>query len=145
MKSTFYHLPTFWVKVLPIMLVLLSIGLTRTQAQNYKPYNEAMASVTTAIENLQHEGAVKATVVKSTNGSGQATTGSVTPAQASTSQQKTFDLAYFDLFYEKAKLAQDIAQGVIDLDATVNTQGQPASRVTTINTARAHLMALITY
>jgi len=144
MKSTFSHLSSFWVKVLPVMLVLLSIGLTRTQAQNYKPFSEAIASVSGAIENLQHDGSSKATVVKSTSGNGQATTGSVTPAQASTSQQKTFDVLYFDLFIEKAKLAESIAQGVIDLDATINAQGQPAARVTLINTARAHLMALIT-
>ena len=126
------------------MLVLLSIGLTRTQAQNYKPYSEAITAVSDAIDVLQHEGGIKATVVKSTSGGGQATTGSVTPAQANSAQQKTFDLTYFDLFIEKAKLAQSIAQGVIDLDATVHTQGQPASRTTTLNTARAHLMALIT-
>ena len=144
MKSTFSHLPSFWVKVLPIMLVLLSIGLTRTQAQNYKPFNEAITSVENAIELLKSEGGVKAVVVKNSNGSGQATTGSMTPAQTSTSQLKVFELAYYDLFIEKAKLAENIAQGVIDLDAVVNTQGQPASRVTTINTARANLMALIT-
>ncbi len=144
MKSTFSHLSSFWVKVLPIILVLLSIGLTRTQAQNYKPFDEAVTSVSSAINVLQHESSVKATVVKSSNGNGQATTGALTPNQASTAHQKTFDLAYFDLFIQKVKLAQSIAQGVIDLDAIVNTQGQPASRVTIINTARTNLMALIT-
>jgi len=126
------------------MLVLLSIGLTRTQAQNYKPFNEAITSVSNALEILQHEGGSKATVVKSTSGGGQATTGSVTPAQANASQQKTFEVLYFDLFVEKAKLAESIAQGVIDLDATINAQGQPASRATVITAARAHLMTLIT-
>ena len=108
MKSTFSHLPSFWVKVLPIMLVLLSIGLTRTQAQNYKPFNEAITSVENAIELLKTEGGVKAVVVKNSNGSGQATTGSMTPAQTSTSQLKVFELAYYDLFIEKAKLAENI-------------------------------------
>lgn len=144
MKSTFSHLSSFWVKVLPIMLVLLSIGLTRTQAQNYKPFNEAIAAVNSAIETLQHEGGVKATVAKSTNNGGQSTTGSLTPAQASTAQQKVFDAGYFDAFVEKAKLAESIAQGVADLDALMNAQSQQGSRTTLISTARAHLMALIT-
>lgn len=143
MKSTFSHLSSFWVKVLPIMLVLLSIGLTRTQAQNYKPLNEAVTSVTNAMELLKSEGGIKATVTKS-NGNGQATTGGLTPTQNSNNQLKVFELAYYSLFIEKAKLAGDVAQGVIALDATVNTQGQPQSRVTTITTARANLMALIT-
>lgn len=126
------------------MLVLLSIGLTRTQAQNYKPFEEAVTSVSNTISTLQHEGGVKAIVVKNTSGNGQSTTSSLTPTQANTVQQKTFNLAYFDLFIEKAKLAQSIAQAVIDLDVIVNTQGQPASRVTIINIARANLMSLIT-
>ncbi len=144
MKSTFSQLPTFWVKVLPLMLVLMSIGLTRTQAQNYKPFNEAITSVSNAVDVLQHEGGIKAIVAKSNNGSGQATTSSMTPTQVSTAQQKTFELAYFNLFLEKTKLAETVAQGVIDLDAVVNAQGQPASRVTIINAAKAHLMTLIT-
>ncbi|MEP6793432.1 MAG: hypothetical protein ABJB16_03835 [Saprospiraceae bacterium] len=143
MKSTFSHLSSFWVKVLPIMLVLLSIGLTRTQAQNYKPFNEAVTAVSNAVELLKSEGGIKAVVTKS-NGNGQSTTGGLTPAQATNSQLKAFELAYYSLFIEKAKIAGEIAQAVIDLDATVNTQGQPQSRVTTINTARANLMALIT-
>ncbi len=143
MKSTFSHLSSFWVKVLPIMLVLLSIGLTRTQAQNYKPFNEAVAAVSNAVEVLKSEGGIKAVVTKS-NGNGQATTGGLTPAQNSNSQLKAFELAYYALFIEKAKMAGEVAQAVIALDATVNTQGQPQTRVTTINTARANLMALIT-
>ncbi|MFZ1678299.1 MAG: hypothetical protein WBP41_05875 [Saprospiraceae bacterium] len=143
MKSTFSHLSSFWVKVLPIMLVLLSIGLTRTQAQNYKPLNEAVIAVSNAIDLIRSEGGIKAVVTKS-NGNGQATTGGLTPAQATNSQLKVFELAYYSLFIEKAKLAGEVAQAVINLDATVNTQGQPQSRVTTINTARANLIALIT-
>ncbi|MGB4847462.1 MAG: hypothetical protein WBP41_06050, partial [Saprospiraceae bacterium] len=73
MKSTFSHLSSFWVKVLPIMLVLLSIGLTRTQAQNYKPLNEAVIAVSNAIDLIRSEGGIKAVVTKS-NGNGQATT-----------------------------------------------------------------------
>lgn len=144
MKSTFSQLPSFWVKVLPIMLVLLSIGLTRTQAQNYKPFDEAVTSVSNAIDLLKAQGGVKATVAPTGTSSNQNTTKSINPAQTSNSQLITFELAYYSLFIEKAKLAGEVAQGVIDLDATVNTQGQPQSRVTTINTARANLMTLIT-
>ncbi|MBK9984546.1 MAG: hypothetical protein IPP15_19640 [Saprospiraceae bacterium] len=144
MKSTFSPLSSFWVKVLPVMLVLLSIGLTRTQAQNYKPLNEAVTAVTNAMDLIRSEGGVKAVVAKNSNGSGQSTTGSMTPAQTSNSQLKTFELAYYSLFIEKAKTAGEVAQGVIDLDAIVNTQGQPQSRITTINTSRSNLMALIT-
>lgn len=143
MKSTVSHLSSFWVKVLPIMLVLLSIGLTRTHAQNYKPFNEAVISVSNAIDVLKAQGGVKTTVAKS-NGSGQATTSAVSPAQSNNAQLVTFELAYYSLFISNAKSAQDIAQAVANLDATVNTQGQPASRVTTLNTARAQLMSLIT-
>lgn len=145
MKSTFSQLPSFWVKVLPLMLVLLSIGLTRTQAQNYKPLNEAVTSVSNSIDVLQHEGGVKAAVPKiNNNGNGQATTSSLTPSQANAAQQKTFEIAYFNLFIEKTKRAASVAQGVIDLDAAVNSQGQSGSRVTVINAAKAHLMTLIT-
>jgi hypothetical protein len=143
MKSTFSHLSSFWVKVLPVMLVLLSIGITRTQAQNYKPLNEAVTAVSNAADLLKSQGGIKAVVNKS-NGNGQATTGGLTPAQISNSTLVVFELAYYSLFIEKAKIAGEVAQAVIDLDATVNTQGQPQSRVATINTARANLMALIT-
>ncbi|MEO6131635.1 MAG: hypothetical protein ABIQ02_07290 [Saprospiraceae bacterium] len=126
------------------MLVLLSIGLTRTQAQNYKPFDEAVASVTNALEALRVGGSVKSVVPKTTNGNGQSTTSSLPPSQTNDAQLKTFEISYFELFLLKAKLVQDIAQGVIDLDATVNAQGQSAARTSNYTTGRANLMALIT-
>lgn len=144
MKSTFSQLPSFWVKVLPIMLVLLSIGLTRTHAQNYKPFNEAITSVSNAVTGLQANSSVKSTIPVASNANGQVSKTAFTPSQAVDAQQKTFELAYFDLFIEKAKIAESIAQGVIDLETVVNTQGQPASRVANITAAKAHLMTLIT-
>ncbi len=143
MKSTVSYFPSFWVKVFPIILVLLSIGLTRTQAQNYKPFNEAVASVQNAIEVLKTQGGVKSSVPKG-GGSGQSTTGALTPAQSSSAQLLTFELAYYEQFLYQAKANQDVALAVQALDTAINVQGQPQSRVSTYNSGRTNLIALIT-
>ncbi len=143
MKSTVSYFPSFWVKVFPIILVLLSIGLTRTQAQNYKPFNEAVASVQNAIEVLKTQGGVKTAVPKA-GGSGQSTTGALTPAQSNNALLLTFELAYYDQFLYQAKANQDVALAVQALDASINAQGQPQSRVSTYNSGRTNLIALIT-
>jgi hypothetical protein len=140
MKLTFSYFPSFWVKVCPIILMFLSIGLTSMQAQNYKPLDEAMASVTAAIDNLSSEKFVKASV--SSGGSGQAST-TTAPAQTPLLQKKVFEISYFAAFLREAKLANDVAVAVQALDAMF--QGQPQPRAATVTAARADLMELITY
>ena len=142
MKRTNSHFFSFWLKVFPVVLMLLSIGLTKTQAQNYKPLDEAVASVVQGIEDLKAQGGVKISVPK---GSGQSTTGALSPSQSSNAQLVTFEFSYFEAFLEKAKQTGDVAQAVQALDAAINAQGQPQSRVTTYNAGRADLLDLITY
>ena len=143
MKKTVTYFPSFWVKVFPVVLMFLSIGITRAHAQNYKPLDEATTSVLNALDVLKAQGGVKSVVTKGT-GNGQATTSSLTPAQSSNSNLTTFEIAYYEAFLEKVKSAQDVAQGVQALDAAINAQGQPQSRVATLNAGRANLISLIT-
>jgi hypothetical protein len=143
MKQLKSYFPSFWVKVFSVILMFLSIGFTKIQAQNYKPLNEAVASVQNAIEVLKTQGGVKTAVPKA-GGSGQSTTGALTPAQSNNALLLTFELAYYDQFLYQAKANQDVALAVQALDASINAQGQPQSRVSTYNSGRTNLIALIT-
>ena len=40
MKSTVLSLPSFWVKVCSVILMLVCIGISSVQAQNYKPLQD---------------------------------------------------------------------------------------------------------
>lgn len=144
MKLTFSHFPSFWVKVVPVILVLFCIGLTSATAQNYKPLDEAAASVAAALDDLSTEKYVKASV----NGAGTGGT-SNTPSgggsQSNTTQKKIFEVSYFGLFLREAKLTASVAEAVQNLDAFFAAQGQqPAARTAIYTAARADLMELIT-
>ena len=142
MKLTFSHFPSFWVKVVPVFLVLFCIGLTSANAQNYKPLDEAVAAVAGAVDDLSSEKIVKATV------NGPAVGTSNTPSGASQSNAakiKIFEVSYFDYFLREAKQTQNVAQAVQNMDTFFSSQGQqPASRTAIYNAARADLMELIT-
>lgn len=144
MKSTIPNFSGFWVKVFPVMLMFLCIGLNQAQAQNYKPLDEAVASVQAAIEDLQHQLDSKtyqlSAVVAPTSGAQNTSK----PAVSSDAKTKIFEVTYFDSFIQLAKEAQSVAEGMERLDNLTNTQGQPQSRVTMVNEARAALMGLIT-
>jgi len=121
--------------------MFLSIGLTSMQAQNYKPLDEAVASVNAALEDLTSEKFVKASVTSA--GSGQSSTTSVIPTQNNVASKKIFEVSYFSAFIQQAKLTQNVAEAVAALDAMF--QGQQPARTAIITAARADLMELITY
>lgn len=136
MKSTNPNL-SFWVKAFPIILMFLGIGLTNASAQNYKPYNEALAAVVNAIDGLKASPAITEVVTNSTHANA--------TAKSQNSQLKVFEISYFGIFLDKAKESGDVALAVQALDAFFSSQGQPQSRVTILNAARGDLMHLITY
>ena len=143
MKNFNSYFPPFWVKVIPIVLVLFCIGLTRTHAQNYKPLNEAIASVETALDNIKQPKVVGQTLNQSTPGTPK--TDGMTPAQAAATNVIVFEVSYYQRFLELAKMNNEVAAAVVALDVEFPTAGQPASRSTTITTARGELLHLITY
>ena len=140
MKSTISFFPSFWVKVCPIILVLLGIGLSRTQAQNYKPFNEAIQSVNSALD------ALKAEKYGSTVSPG------ITPAAPNklssapaNSTLKAFEVSYYTRFLELAKINQAVPATVEALDAETPSHGNQGTRDQTVANARLDLMHLITY
>lgn len=138
MKSTNRFLSTFWGRVIPVVAMLICIGLSSTQAQNYKPFDEAVASVNAALDNLQGDkngGASISSTPTQTN---------KMQAAPASSQVKAFEASYFARFIDQAKMTQSIPEAVQALDAEFNVQGQP-SRTSTIAAARLELMGLITY
>ena len=143
MKQLNSLFPSFWAKVIPIVLVLFSIGMTRTHAQNYKPLNEAMSSVQTALDDIKGPKVVGQTLNQSTPGA-QKTNG-MTPSQAASANVKVFEVSYFQRFLELAKVNNEVPAAMAALDTEFPTAGQPASRSTIITTARGELLHLITY
>jgi len=142
MKNSNSYFPSIWVKVIPIVLVLFCIGLTRTHAQNYKPLDEAMASVQTALETLKAPKVVGQTLNQSTPGAPK--TDGMTPAQAADTNLKVFEVSYYQRFLELAKTNNEVAAAVVALDGEFPSTGQP-SRDTILTTARGDLLHLITY
>ena len=142
MKNFSSFFPSLWVKVIPIVLMFFCIGLTRTQAQNYKPLNEAMASVGTALDDLKSPKTVGTTLNQS---NGTAKTNGMSPAQATNSNVKVFEVSYYERFLFLAKENAEVAAAVQALDSEFTSNGQPQSRATTITNARNELMHLITY
>ncbi len=142
MKRTNTFLSSFWVKAVPVFLLLACIGFTNAHAQNYKPFNEAVTSVKVAMDDLKTQKAPN-TLNQGTPGS--AKTNGATPSQAAASSVKVFEISYFDRFLELAKANQDVALGVQALDAEFNPSGLPQSRATTLTAARNDLMHQITY
>jgi hypothetical protein len=125
-----------------VLLVLVCIGFNRAQAQNYKPYDEAIASVQTALETLKAPKTVPATLNVS---NGPDKTNGMSPAQAATMNVKSFEVSYYQEFLQLTKENQSVAAGVQALDAKFTANGQPQSRATTLTTSRNDLMHLITY
>jgi hypothetical protein len=142
MKNFTSYFPSLWVRVIPIVLMFFCIGLTTTQAQNYKPLDEAVASVGTALEELKAPKTVGTTLNQS---NGPAKTNGMSPAQAATSNVKVFEVSYYERFLFLAKENADVAAAVQALDTEFNANGQPASRATIITNGRNDLMHLITY
>jgi len=143
MKRTNTFLSTFWVKAVPVILMLACIGFTNANAQNYKPLNEALASVQTALDDIKGPKVVGQTLNQSTPGA--AKTNGMTPSQAATTNVKVFEVSYYQRFLELAKMNNEVAAAVVALDGEFPTAGQPASRGTIITTARGDLLHLITY
>jgi len=142
MKMATTSFPSFWAKVIPAILLLACLGFTTAHAQNYKPLNEAVASVNTALYDLKTQKGM-ATLNQSTPGSPK--TNGQTPSQAANTNVKVFEVSYYERFVELVKVNDDVAAGVQALDAEFNSAGQPTSRATTITNARNELMHLITY
>jgi hypothetical protein len=142
MKKSNSYCPSFWVKMPFVLLLLLSIGFTKVQAQNYKPLNEAIASVNTALDGLKTQ---KGGNSLNQSSPGTAKTNGMSPSQSATANVKVFEVSYYERFMELAKENNDVAAGVQALDAQFTTAGQPQSRVTTITDARNELLHLITY
>jgi len=142
MKNFNFYFPPFWVKVIPIVLVLFCIGLTRTQAQNYKPLNEAITSVETALDNIKQPKVVGQTLNQSTPGTPK--TDGMTPAQAAATNVIVFEVSYYQRFLELAKTNNEVAAAVVALDGEFPPTGH-ASRDAILTTARGDLLHLITY
>jgi hypothetical protein len=142
MKRTNTLLSTFWVKAVPVILLLACIGITNAHAQNYKPLNEAIASVNTSLDGLKSQ---KGGNSLNQSSPGTAKTNGMSPSQSATANVKVFEVSYYERFMELAKENNDVAAGVQALDAQFTTAGQPQSRVTTVTNARNELMHLITY
>lgn len=135
MKSTNLRLPTFWVKVIPVVLMFFCIGLSSTQAQSYKPFNEAYEAVDNAIEAANYQ---------INKGGAQINSTKMSPTQLADNQLKSFEVYYFRSFLVHAKKTGDVALALAALDQEYNAQGQPQARVNNVNTARAELIELIT-
>jgi hypothetical protein len=142
MKNTFSLLPSKWVKVCSVFLMFFLVGLTGLQAQNYKPFDEAVQAVGDALEDITNAKLTKASV-QSTDGNG--TTTNAGASQSNTNQVKIFEASYFNMFLDQAKAAADVATAVEALDEFFSNQGQQsASRTAIMVAARADLMELIT-
>ncbi len=139
MKSTNPILSSFWVKVIPVLVLVFCLGWTNSHAQNYKPLNEAVQSVETALDALKEGKSVGPTLTTTTSNPSKLNSG------MPQSQVKVFEIGYFQRFLEQTKLTGGVAEAVQALDAEFNSQGQQASRNSTVSTARGELMSLITY
>lgn len=126
------------------MLMFFCIGMSQAQAQNYKPLDEAVASVQTALEDLQHQLDSKQYNLSAVPVQTSGAQNTSKPSVASDAKLKIFEVTYFDAFLQQAKLSGNVAEAVQQLDNLTNTQGQPQTRVTLVTGARAALMALIT-
>mgnify|MGYP003577900710 CR=1 FL=1 len=142
MKRTNSLLSSFWVKAVPVLLMLFCIGFTNAHAQNYKPLPEAVASVNTELGSLKSQ---KFGTTLNVGTPGTPKTNGMTPAQAANTQVKVFEVSYYERFLQLAKENNDVALAVQALDAEFAPYAQQAGRSTTITTGRNDLMHLITY
>jgi hypothetical protein len=135
MKSTSLRLPTFWVKVIPVVLMFFCIGLSSTQAQSFKPFAEAYESVDNAVEAANHQ---------INKGGAQINSTAMSSTQLADYSLKSFEVYYFRAFLVHAKKTQDVALALAALDQEYNAQGQAQGRTNNVNAARADLLELIT-
>ena len=142
MKRTNTLLSTFWVKAVPVILLLACIGFTNANAQNYKPLNEAISSVQTELDKIKAPKVVGQTLNQSTPGA-QKTNG-MTPQQAAATNVTVFEVSYYQRFLELAKTNNEVAAAVVALDGEFPPTGH-ASRDAILTTARGDLLHLITY
>jgi hypothetical protein len=142
MKRTNSLLSTFWVKAVPVFLLLICIGFTNARAQNYKPLPEAVTSVNTALNSLKSQ---KFGTTLNVGTPGSPKTNGMTPAQAADTQVKVFEVSYFERFLQLAKENNDVALAVQALDAEFAPYAQQQGRSATITNGRNDLMHLITW
>jgi len=141
MKRTNSLLSSFWVKVVPVFLLLVCIGFTNARAQNYKPLGEAIAAVKAATN------ALKATRVgpKISQGGGSGTQlGGKTSTSSSTAVLTVHEILYYSRFLELAQLNNDVATAVQALNAEVPASSDQA-RNARISQGKSDLLHLITY
>lgn len=142
MKRTNSFLSSFWVKAVPVFLMLFCLGFSNAIAQNYKPLPEAVTAVQTALSDLKNQ---KFGASLNTSTPGGSKTNGMTPAQAANTQVKVFEVSYFERFLQLAKQNNDVALAVQALDAEFAPYAQQQGRSTTIATGKADLMNLITW
>ena len=140
MKRTNKLLSTFWVKAVPVFLLLIGLGFTHANAQNYKPLDEAVSSVTTASEALQ---ATK-TGPKVSQGGAATQLGGQATSNGPSAKVTVFEISYYNRFVELAKLNNSVAAAVEALNAEFPTSSIP-SRNTTLTQSKSDLLHLITY
>ena len=142
MKRTNSFLSSFWVKAVPVILMLFCIGFTNAHAQNYKPLPEAVAAVQASLNDLKNQ---KFGTTLNVGTPGTPKTNGMTPAQAANTSVKVFEVSYFERFLHLAKQNNDVALAVQALDAEFAPYAQQQGRSTTIATGKADLMNLITW
>lgn len=135
MKSNRLCFSAFWLRAIPVILMFFFVGLASSNAQNYKPFNEAFAAVDNAINS--HNQALN-------KGGASVNSTAMSPSQLNSLKLKSFEVFYFRDFLKHAKLTNDIAAAVVALDQEYSTQGQPAERVNQYNAAKDDLLDLIT-
>jgi len=140
MKRTNTFLSSFWVKVVPVFLLLISLGFTHANAQNYKPLDEAISAVNSASHALQ---ATKTGPKTSQVGSSTQLGGKTTSSGAS-AQLNVFEISYFGRFVELAKLNNSVSAAVEALNAEFPPSSIP-SRNTALAQGKSDLLHLITY
>ena len=140
MKRTNSLLSSFWVKVVPVFLLLIGLGFTNAIAQNYKPLNEAISSVNTAYDALK---ATKTGPKVSADGSSTKLGGHTTPNGPSATLLG-FEVSYYSRFVELAKYHGSVSAAVEALNAEFPTSPVP-SRNTIMAQAKSDLLHLITY
>ena len=134
MKSTVLSLPSFWVKVCSVILMLVCIGTASVQAQNYKPIEEAIADVMAAVAELEQ--------------SSQSHTQSTVSGTAApkTSFKAGIRVAYFNEFIRIAKTMKgpNTAGALAQLDINLPVSSTPEPRKAELVKARVALIELIT-
>ena len=140
MKRTNSLLSSFWVKVVPVFLLLVCIGFSNASAQNYKPLGEAISSVNSAIETLK---AVPVGGMMSPGGASTQIGGQTTP-NGTSAQLIVFEILYYERFIELAKENNSVPAAVDALNAQFPPHPHP-TRNQLLTTGKSDLIDLITY